>query len=85
MCESASRRFQPGEGLVGAFSVITNLRMELFELDSGQWDHVSVGGSVAVAAPWTSSSPGRGLGAPSLDLLEPVSADKSAQMMHYVE
>ena len=32
-CESSSSRFQPGEGpaLVGAFSVITNLRMELFE------------------------------------------------------
>ena len=61
--------------------------MELFELTSDQWDYVAVGGSVAVAvaAPWTSSSPGRGLGAPSLDLLEPVSADKSAQMMHYVE
>ena len=30
-CESGSSRFQPGEGLVGAFSVIMNLRMELFE------------------------------------------------------
>ena len=33
-CDSAVRHFQPGEGpssLVGAFSVITNLRRQLFE------------------------------------------------------